>query len=198
MRWTFGSIGLLTMMLAACGDGGDQSANTAAPAAAGQPAPAVAGADPCRLVTADEIAEIIGQPITAKAAHDTSCQYQTADAAASSVTVEIDQADAAGAMALQRKAAGMLKDAGGAVAGEGGAGADANAMLSEGGAAPKLGDEALFGPNQQLSVRKGASFIAVTPPTMRSRMAAGNPMLSAEDKRRMAVAVAEKALARLP
>ncbi len=175
MRATYGMAMMLSVGLAACGDGGNANdvaaaKPTAAPAAA-------AGTDPCSLVTTAEIVAIIGEPIVAKAAHDGSCQFQTADAAASSVTIELNQTDAAGQMALQRKAAGML---------------------GAGGTAPELGDEAMFGPNAQLSVRKGTSYVAVTPPIMRSRTAGGNSTLSADEKRKMAVAIAEKALARLP
>jgi hypothetical protein len=38
----------------------------------------------------------------------------------------------------------------------------------------------------------------VQPPIMRSRMSSGNPMLSSDDRKKMALAVAEKALTRLP
>lgn len=185
----------MALVLGGCGGSGDASSeNGAAPAATA----AAKASDPCSLLTTAEVTAVIGEEIVAAQPGDGRCEYQTADAMASSVTIEVNQSDAAGEVQAARQAASALKDLGGAVAGEGGAGADTNAMLSETGDAPKLGDEAFFGPNQQLSVRKGGSYIAVRPPMMRSRMAAGNPMLSAEDKRKMAVAIAEKALARLP
>ena len=71
-------------------------------------------------------------------------------------------------------------------------------MLSESSEAPGLGDEALFDINGRLSVRKGNVYLAVEPPMMRSRMAGGSPMLSTADRRKMALAIAEKALTRLP
>ena len=43
----------------------------------------------------------------------------------------------------------------------------------------------------------GDVYFSVTPPTMRSRMSGGNPMLSADDKRKMATAVAERVLSKL-
>jgi hypothetical protein len=192
----------LTLTAAGCsGSGGEQGNGAEANAAGAQPQDAQAsanGTDPCSLVTAEEVGAILGEPITAKAASDGACRYETADAGASSVTIELDQSDAAEAMSIARTAAGALKDMGGAAAEQGGAGADVNAMLSEGGDTPKIGDEAFFGPNAQLSVRKGNSYIAVQPPIMRSRMSSGNPMLSSDDRKKMALAVAEKALTRLP
>ena len=188
----------LILMLAGCA-GGDSESNVAAEnEAASEMAEAKVGTDPCSLVTVEEVGAVIGDKIISKAASEGRCEYQTADVQASSVTLEINQSDAAGEMATARQAAGMLKDMGSAAAAQGGAGADVNAALSESGDAPKIGDEAFFGPNQQLSVLKGNSYIAISPPMMRSRMAAGNPMLSADDKKKMAIAIAEKAVARLP
>jgi len=63
-------------------------------------------------------------------------------------------------------------------------------MLSETGGAPNLGDEAFFGANSQLSVRKGNSYIAVQPPIMRSPMGQGNPMLGSADRKKIALAIA--------
>jgi hypothetical protein len=193
--WAAGAA-LVALTLVGCGSEDSSSGTAETENAVAETA--ASGADPCSLVTSEEIAAVIGEPIVGKAANDGRCEYQTADAAASSVTIELDQADALGAMDVARKAAGVLKDVGGAVADQGGAGADVNAALSDSGDSPKIGEEAFFGPNQQLSVRKGSSYIAVSPPMMRSRMAAGNPMLSAADKKKMAMAIAEKAVSRLP
>ena len=195
-NWAAGP--LLSVMLAGCG-GPDSASNAAIEnQTTADIADATAGIDPCSLVTVEEVGAVIGDKIISKAASDARCEYQTADAQASSVTVEINQTDAAGEMETARKAAGVLKDVGSTAAEQGGAGADVNAALSESGDTPKIGDEAFFGPNQQLSVLKGKTYLAISPPMMRSRMAAGNPMLSADDKKKMAIAVAEKAVARLP
>ena len=186
---------LLAVALAGCGS--DPAGENSAGAGSGAPA-AQAASDPCSLVTAEEMGQIIGEPVTGTEKGEGSCTYQTADAQASSVTIALNQDDAAGEMQNARQAAGILKDIGGAVADQGGAGADVNAVISESGDSPKVGDEAFFGPNQQLSVRKGTSYIAISPPMMRSRMSGGNPLLSSDDKQKMAVAIAEKAVARLP
>jgi hypothetical protein len=192
----FGGWGLgLMLALASCGGA---SENKAAPEADGaQPASAKAE-DPCRLVTPDEVGAIIGDKIVKAEPTEGSCTYETADAQASSVLIEISTSDAKGQMDIARRTAGFLKGMGGAVADKGGAGADVNQMLSDSGDAPKVGDEAFFGPNQQLSVLKGATYLAISPPIMRSRMAGGNPLLSSDKKKEMAVAIAEKAVARLP
>ena len=185
----------MALALTACGSQTDGD-NTAAPAGAGTAVAATT--DPCSLVTNEEVATIIGEPVTGTEKGEGSCTWQTADAQASSVMIELNQSDAAGEMATAKQAAGILKDMGGAVADQGGAGADVNAALSDSGDTPKIGDEAFFGPNSQLSVLKGGSYIAISPPMMRSRMSAGNPMLSSDDKKKMALAIAEKAVSRLP
>lgn len=190
---------VLALAASACGSRGDDQSNASASSGQGQgSATAAQRTDPCSLVTAEELGEVVGDKIVAAKPGEGSCTYETADAQASSVTVELDQSDAAGQMDIARRTAGALKDMGAEAAKDGAAGQDVNAMLSESGDTPKIGDEAFFGANQQLSVRKGNSYIAVQPPMMRSRMAGGNPLLSSDDKKRMALAIAEKAVSRLP
>ena len=188
-------LGVAVLALAACGSG-DNGGNEAEPGnvavAAGKPI------DPCSLVTAEEVGAIVGDKIVAAKPADGRCSYETADAAASSVSIEVDQKDAKNHMQVERDTAKVLGKMGGAVAGEGAAGADVNAMLTDSSDAPGMGDEALFDINARLSVRKGDIYLAVEPPMMRSRMSGGSPLLSGEDKRKMALAIAQKALARLP
>ena len=189
------SVAALALSACGSGDGGGNAADAArneAIAEAGKPI------DPCSLVTKEEVGAAIGDTITATKAAEATCTYETADAQAASVVVEVDQKDAANHMQVERDTAKALGRMGGAVAGEGAAGADVNAMLSDSSEAPGIGDEALFDVNARLSVRKGNVYVAVEPPMMRSRMAGGSPLLSAADKRKMALAIAEKALARVP
>ncbi|HVF37541.1 MAG TPA: hypothetical protein VNA29_06320 [Sphingomicrobium sp.] len=186
---------LLAIGVTACGSKPESEGNGATAAGTN----VAAAADPCTLVTAEEVGAILGDTIVATSPTDGGCTYETADAQASSVTIELDQADAKGAMDVARSAAGVLGEMGAEAAREGGAaGEEVNGMLSDSGDTARLGDEAFFGPNQQLSIRKGNSYIAIQPPMMKSRMAAGNPMLSAGDKKKLAIAIAEKAVARLP
>ena len=193
----------LTLMVLAAAGCGSGDTNDAAPDAAGPETAAAGGSaaktDPCSLVTAGEMGEIIGDTVVATKSGEGGCTWETQDAQASSVTIELNQTDAAGQMDIAKRTAGFLKDMGAEAAKEGGAaGQDVNAVLGDSGDTPKVGDEAFFGANNELSVRKSASYIAIAPPIMRSRMAAGNPMLSSDDKKKMALAIAEKALARLP
>lgn len=187
------------LALAACGSAGDDNGSAPASAPGEAEQASAAETDPCSLVTAEEVGEAIGDKIVATKPGEGSCTYETADAQASSVTIELNQADAAGQMDVAKRTAGFLKGMGAEAAKEGGAaGQDVNAMLSDSGDAPKVGDEAFFGPNTQLSVRKGSSYVAIQPPIMRSRMAGGSPLLSSDDKKKMALAIAQKAVARLP
>ena len=188
----------LAIVLAACGPGGPEAGSNDTQAAGNAPTAAGAQIDPCSLVTAEEVGAIVGDKIVATKPAEDRCTYETADAQASAVTVEVDQKDARNHMQVERDTAKALGRMGSAAAGEGPAGEDVKAMLSDSSDAPGIGDEALFEINSRLSVRKGNVYIAVEPPMMRSRMAGGSPLLSAADKRKMALAVAEKALSRLP
>lgn len=192
-------ISLLALGTVACGSDPDAGGNGAEADETTAPAGLAQTRDACGLITAEEVGEIIGDKIVATKPSDGACSYETADAQASSVAIEIDQTDAKGAMNLARSAAGALGTLGAEAASQGGAaGEELNAVLSESGDAANVGDEAFFGPNEQLSVRKGTSYIAIQPPMMRSRMAAGNPQLSAGDRRNLAIAIAGKAVGRLP
>ncbi|WP_404338555.1 hypothetical protein AB2M62_06270 [Sphingomonas sp. MMS12-HWE2-04] len=65
-------------------------------------------------------------------------------------------------------------------------------------AAPKLGDEAMWGANDTLSVRKGDAFVEVTPPLMHDPANhSGYPLVRKEEKRAIAQAIATKVLERL-
>lgn len=195
-----GAAGSLLLVLAAC-SGSDSDEASADPAENGSAQVATSSAkavDPCGLVSAAEVTAVLGEQVLAARPNGTSCVYETADAQASSVTIEVKQGGAAAEMETMRRTAGVLRDMGGAAAQQGGAGQDLNAMLSDSGDQPKIGEDALFSANQLLSVRKGDTYISVQPPIMRSRMAGGNPLLSEDDKKQMAIAIAEKAVSRLP
>ncbi|HYE26615.1 MAG TPA: hypothetical protein VEA61_00030 [Allosphingosinicella sp.] len=187
------------LAVAAQGCGSDSGGgNAAAPGAPGNgSASALASADPCALVTKEEVAAAIGEAVVEAKSEGAACSYGTQDAMASSVKVEVARAGGAAQMQAAREAAGALERIGGQMAKGKGAEAQAGEAIAEGGAAPGLGDQAFFGANQQLHVLKGDSYLAVSPPTMRSRMSGGNPFLSDDQKRVMARAIAEKALARL-
>lgn len=194
--WRFALICGLALVGQGCGSdpGGG---NSAAPEASGNGSASAASADPCALVTREEVAAAIGEAVVQAQSDGKGCSYETEDAMASTVKVEVTRTGGAGEMQSARDAAGVLGRIGGKMAEGTGAEAQAGEAMAESGAAPGLGDQAFFGANQQLHVLKGDSYLAVSPPMMRSRMGSGNPLLSGDQKRAMARAIAEKALARL-
>lgn len=193
--WRLALICGLTLGVHGCGS--EQRGDNAAPEASDNGGGPAATRDPCALVTREEVAAAIGEAIVQARSDGEGCSYETEDAMASSVKVEVARTGGAQEMQAARDAAGVLGRIGGKMAEGKGAEAQAGEAMAEGGAAPGLGDQAFFGANQQLHVLKGDSYLAVSPPTMRSRMSGGNPLLSADRKRAMARAIAEKALARL-
>lgn len=192
------AIGMLALAMAGCGA---QSTNDSAPAgeeaaATATEKPAVA-ADPCSYISKEEVTAVIGETIVDTKADGFACRYDTDDAMAAFVQVDIKPSGGADEMAIARSAAGALGAIGDEMQGSGGAAGDAGAILSDSASAPKIGDHAFFGANQQLSVLKGDVYFAVSPPQMRSRMSGGNPLLPAEKKREMAAAIAQKIAAKL-
>lgn len=184
------------LLLAACGG---EATNEAAPqgnetaASAAQPA----SGDPCALVSKEEVAAITGEKIVQTKAEGDTCRYETDDAMASSVQVDIKRSGGKEEMEIARSASGALGSIGEEMKNSGGAEGDTGEMLAKSAAAPKIGDQAFFGANEQLHVLKGDAYFSVLPPHMRSRMSAGNPMLSTEQKREIAARIAEKVASKL-
>lgn len=182
--------------LAACG--GESAKETSAQSAeADAPGKPPTSSDPCGYIGKDEVAAIIGETVVNASADGDMCRYETEDAMASAVQLDVKQSGGAAEMDAARSAAGTLGNIGGQSQGAAGAEGDAGALIAETAAAPKIGDSAFFGANAQLHVLKGDAYFAVQPPQMRSRMSAGNPMLSTEQKREMAVAIAQRVAAKL-
>ena len=175
-------------------DAASRQSGTGEKAAGGSTATA---GDPCSLVTKEEVQEVTGETILEAKADGNSCSYETDDAMASSVKVEIRRTAGAKEMQAAREAAGILDRMGADMADAKGAEADAGASMKRGGEAAGIGDEAFFGSNEELHVRKNDVYFTVSPPSMRSRMSGGNPLLPPEKKREMARAIAEKLAGRL-
>jgi hypothetical protein len=186
----------LALAIVGCGENPSEPTETdvsATPAASGS----IEARDPCAFATKEEVSAATGETIVQTQSDGERCTYQTEDAMAASVELELKLTGGAEEMRVARSAAGVLADMGEQMKGAGGAKGELGSTLTSGGAAPRLGDSAFFGPNEQLHVLDGDVYVAVTPPTMRSRMTGGNPMLKAEDKRKMAIAIAERVLSRL-
>jgi hypothetical protein len=98
------------------------------------------------ILTKEEVAAILGSPVTSVEGAATDMAYKTA-VIGLEATIGIDSTDdAVGAINGARKATGML----------GGTAEDV----------PNLGDEAFFGAMSFLYVRKGDAFITITPPNL--------------------------------
>jgi hypothetical protein len=97
------------------------------------------------ILTKEEVAAILGSPVTSVEGAVTDMNYKTGIIGLET-TMDVESNDAVGAINGARKATGML----GGTAEE----------------VPNLGDEAFFGAMSILYVRKGATFITITPPNL--------------------------------
>jgi hypothetical protein len=161
---------------------------------------ASAAIDPCSLVTKEEVGKVIEEAVLETEARGDTCTYQTEDATASSVEIEVKRKDGAAKMQSARKAMKILGNMGEAMkSGDNGAVGGAGELLSEedSSAVSGIGDEAFFGTSQQLFVLKNNTYFTVRPPIMRSRTGSMNPLLKAEEKRAMAKLIAQKVAAKL-
>lgn len=191
------ALGLLLLALATAGCGSQSNEKNAPAGMADAGTTETAAVDPCALVSKEDVAAATGGKILAAKAEGDNCTYEGEDAQASSVTVTVKRDGAAEEMNNIRAAAKFLGGMGKEMAKGEGAQGDVGNMLAGGGTPGTLGDESLFDINQQLHLRKGDIYLAVAPPIMRSRMSGGNPLLSREQKRAMATAIAQKALDKL-
>jgi hypothetical protein len=184
------SICLAALLAAGCGSDpqGDPAPRSDM---AGSPVVSAA-ADPCSLLATDDVAAVIGEQVVGSEASGNRCTYQTEDAMASSVVIEVVASGGAQEMQEARAAAGVIDRVGSDLSDSGGAEGDLGAILTQNTSSPAIGEEAFFGANEQLHVLKGDVYFAVTPPPMRSRMAPGNPLLSTDQKREMASQLAQR------
>ena len=93
-------------LLAGCSSG-DQPSETNV-AQGGESTTSVPPADPCSFVTTEEVAAAIDQKVVRAAADGDTCRYETEDAMASAVEVEIKSSGGRDEMALARRAAESL------------------------------------------------------------------------------------------
>ncbi len=200
MRHDFTSsalVGAFALALPGCGAPSTNETSPSGAVAAESGATSAVSANPCSLISKEDIAAITGEAVVETKAEGTTCRYETEDAMASSVQIDVKQSGGKAGMEIARTAAGALGSIGDQMKNSDGAEADTGALVSESASAPKIGDQAFFAANQQLHVLKGDSYFAVSPPQMRSRMSGGNPLLPADKKREMAVAIAQKIVTKL-
>jgi hypothetical protein len=153
--------------------------------------------DPCALVTTAEVEAVIGEKVLRAQNGGSNCSYETQDAQASSVTLSVKWSGAGEEMDAVKGANKLLGNIGASLQGKEGAPGDVGNMLASKNPARDVGDDSMFDASQTLHVRKGDVYITVNPPIMRSRMSGGFPLLSGADRRKMAIAIAQKAVGRL-
>lgn len=187
------------LALASCG-GKPSDDNAAAADRGGTSAVAAGEVDPCSLMTADEMTAITTDKVNVvKPWGDRqSCRYSS-DPSDDGVDIVVWKHDGVHQMEVMHNATGLVGAMGASIADKGRAGAGAAAILKPGQVPPpKLGDEAMWGPNTTLAVRKGTAYVEVSPPIMHDPANhPGYPIVPVEEKRKIAQAVAEKLLARL-
>ena len=147
---------VLSLVLSACGKSPSESARRALAGTAGTPDKPHHQSGGKPILTKEEVAAVLGHPVTEVEGSGTSLTYKT-DVIGLETDIEVEEVqDAAGEMDSARTATGLL----------GGKPEDV----------PNLGDEAFFGAMSLLYVRKGSSFITITPPNL--QMAAGMAALA--------------------
>ncbi len=186
------AVAATSLALTACGGGktGGETAETSASAGGGAIAP-------CSVLSAAEVSEITTDAVTVTSSDGATCYYKSDPD--DGVRITVMKTGGAKQMAVVHRTAGVLSGMGNSVAGKGGAGADAAHLLQKDKTAPpKLGDEAAWGLNTVLSVRKGDMFVEVTPPMMHDpKTHPGYPLVKTDEKRAIARRLAEKVLAKL-
>lgn len=141
----------MSLTLSACSKPASNSASPALAATAGTPDKPHNQPRGKPILTKEEVAEVLGHPVTAIEGTGTSLTYKT-DVIGLETDIEVEQdEDAAGSMDAARSSTGLL-------------GGKPEVV-------PNLGDEAFFGAMSFLYVRKANSVITITPPNL--QMVAG-------------------------
>ena len=153
--------------------------------------------DPCGFLTKAEMTEITSDVVTYTDGNDGTCTYHSDPK--DGVQVTVFRTGGAERMATARTSAKLLGGIGASVANQGGAGGDVGKLLKgETAAALALGDEAMWGLNGTLSVRKGDAFIEVSPPILHDTVTHGGPTpVTADEKRTIATTMVTKLLPKI-
>ncbi len=164
---------------------------------AGRAVSATTSTDPCSWLTNAEVTAITTDVVTRTDSNGATCNYHSDPNDGMQVTVY--PTGGAAQMETARTSARVLGGIGGSIANKSGAQGDVGAMLKQDTSAPpKLGDEAMWELNDALAVRKGDAFVDISPATMHDPAThTGYPLISKQEKRAIATAVAAKILAKL-
>lgn len=181
-------MGLVAASLVISGCGSDDGAGSGAAVSAG------GNGDPCSFLTKAEMTEITTDVVTFTDSNDATCNYHSDPKDGVQVTIYLT--GGAAQMSTRRASAKLLGGIGATVANSGGAGQDVGGMLKEDKSQPPtIGDEAMWQLNDTLAVRQGDAFVEVSPPIMHDPAThTGYPLVTKEEKRKIAQAVATKIL----
>ena len=190
----------VALATAGCNSGAEDQSAAKPDAASGSASTAAKQAsatrEVCSFVSQEEISTVVGEKIARVEAKGDTCSYHTENDMAS-VDVEIAQSGGAEEMQAARDAARIIGNMGADMKGAKGAEGDLGQMLKGPNSTSGVGAEAFFGSMQQLHVLKNGVYFAVTPPMLSTKTTSGNPMIPAERKREIAIAVAQKIGAKL-
>jgi hypothetical protein len=195
------ALALIALTLAGCGskpaEQGDT--NTTATNVTAPRAIASAPFDPCSVLTSDEVAAVTGLKVTKTEVIDHDCHYEDDLNNSDGATIQIYRTGGKEQMEAIRKSNTLLGGIGAAVAGQSDVGKDVQASITApaADAAPAIGDEAVWQPNDVLSVRKGDVFVTVSPPIAQPPAKHRGIMISDADKRTISQKLAEAVLAKL-
>ena len=181
-------MGVATVMLAASGDGGSDKKDDA-------PQKAAVAVNPCSFLTAQDVAAITGDAVLRTSASGASCTYHAHPD--DGVEVTIHAGDGEKRMLDMQRTVKFLGGMGKKVSESGKTGEDVERLLREDADKPNLGDEAVWAPASILAVRKGSFYVEVKPPIMHHPATHGGyPLISRDDRRKIAMQVAQAILAR--
>lgn len=195
------AVALIALTLAGCGSKSAEQGvtNTAATNETAPSASASAPFDPCSVLTGDEVAAVTGLKVTKTEVIDHDCHYYDDLNHDDGTAIQIYRTGGKEQMRTIRESNKLLGGIGAAVAGQSDVGRDVQASITApaADAAPAIGDEAVWQPNDVLSVRKGDLFVTVSPPIAQPPAKHRGIMISDADKRTISQKLAEAVFAKL-
>jgi hypothetical protein len=192
------ALALAALALAGCGGKKPEQAAPAPTVSIAPAIPATAKFDPCSVLTPDEVTAVTTDAVSKTEVIDHDCHYHTAFEE-DGTQLSIYPTGGAEQMKDIREANSLLGGIGGAVSSQGSVGKDVQASITPpaAAAAPAIGDEAVWAPNDVLAVRKGDVFVQVTPPIVHDPAKHHGMLISDADKRVISEKLAAAALAKL-
>lgn len=190
---------LALVALAGCGSHQSRQTVTNTTKVASKTTVTSAPVDPCGVLTGAEVAAATGDKVASTKVIDHDCHYLTASDQDDGTVVSVYRTGGKEQMGDLRQSFKLLGGLGDAAATQGDVGKDVKSAITPpaAGAAPALGDEVLWGPNDMLAVRKGDMFVKIDPPVAHTPGHPGGMLASDADKKAVAQKLAEAVLSKL-